>query len=315
MQTRSIGSLSVSVVGLGCNNFARKLDPDDSTAVVNAALAEGVNFFDTSDKYGYGDHPYSGSGKSEEFLGTALGSRRSEVIVATKFGLQMGDNEADQGGGADYVPRACEASLRRLGTDYIDLYQIHFPDPNTPIAETLGALNDLVTAGKVREIGCSNFTAEMLDEAATASSDGSLARFRSVQNEYSLLHRDLEPDVLPACERLDIAFLPYFPLASGLLTGKYLRGQQAPEGSRLTEWKPREHLNLEDETLARVEQLAKFAEAHGHTLLELAMSWLLARPMVASVIAGATSPAQVHGNAGSVGWELTAEDLAELDRL
>jgi aryl-alcohol dehydrogenase-like predicted oxidoreductase len=275
-----------------------------------------VNFFDTSDKYGYGDHPYSGSGKSEEFLGTALGSRRPEVIVATKFGLQMGDNEADQGAGADYVPRACEASLRRLGTDYIDLYQIHFPDPKTPIAETLGALNDLVTAGKVREIGCSNFTVEQLEEAAKASSDGSLARLLSVQNEYSLLHRDPEPDVLPACERLDIAFLPYFPLASGLLTGKYTRGEAAPEGSRLAFWnKPREHHNLDDDTLARVEQFAKFAEQHDHSLLELAMSWLLARPTVASVIAGATSPAQVHSNAASVGWDLTADDLAELDRL
>lgn len=315
MDSRAINSLSVSVVGLGCNNFARKLDQDASTEVVNAALEQGVTFFDTADKYGYGDHPYSGSGKSEEFLGVALGSRRTDVVVATKFGLQMTDDARDQGASAEYIPRACEASLRRLGTDYIDLYQIHFPDPNTPIEESLGALNDLVVAGKVREIGCSNFTLQQLDDAAEAGAKHDFVRFASVQNEYSLLHREPEVEVLPACERLGLSFLPYFPLASGLLTGKYSRGKDAPEGSRLAFWQPRDHLNLEDETLARVEAFDDFARERGHTLLELAMSWLLARQGVASVIAGATSPEQVRSNAGAATWQLTAEDLAELDRL
>ncbi|HSK97291.1 MAG TPA: aldo/keto reductase [Euzebyales bacterium] len=315
METRQIGDLSVSVVGIGCNNFGRKIDADASAAVVRAALDAGVTFFDTADRYGYGDRPFSGAGRSEEFLGAALAAHRSEAVIATKFGLAMGTDPDDSGGGAAYVRRACDASLRRLGTDYIDLYQIHYPDDSTPIDETLGALTELVQAGKVRVVGCSNFSASQLEEAMRASRDTQAARFDSVQNEYSLLHRDPEADVLPACEKHGVAFLPYFPLASGLLTGKYARGQEAPEGARLAFWQPRDHLNLDDATLERAERLSEFATARGHTPLELAMSWLLARPAVASVTAGATSPEQVRSNAAAIGWTLTREELTELDEL
>jgi aryl-alcohol dehydrogenase-like predicted oxidoreductase len=315
LNTRTIGTLTVSVVGLGCNNFGRRIDAAASTAVVNAALDVGVNFFDTADRYGYGELPFSGVGRSEEFLAKALGSRRSEVVIATKFGNPMSDDPADQGGKAEYVHRACEASLERLGTDYIDLYQIHRPDPETPIAETLGALSELVTAGKAREVGCSNFTAAQLAEAMRASADQPLVRFESVQNEYSLLHREPESEVLPACARHGIAFLPYFPLASGLLTGKYAKGAPAPSGTRLASWKPRGHLNLSDATLERVERLSEFATSRGHSLLELAMSWLAARPAVASVIAGATSPDQVRANTAAMSWTLSPEDVAAVGNL
>lgn len=315
MKTRRIGTLSVSVVGLGCNNFARTIDAAASATVVNAALDVGITFFDTADRYGYGDKPFSGVGRSEEFLSEALGSRRSDVVIATKFGNPMSDDPADSGARPEYVHRACEASLRRLGTDYIDLYQVHRPDPETPIAETLGALSELVAAGKVREVGCSNFTASQLADAMRASADHALVRFESVQNEYSLLHRAPGADVLPACEEHAIAFLPYFPLASGLLTGKYTRGAAAPAGTRLAFWQPRDHLNLDDTTLERVERLSEFATSRGHNLLELAMSWLAARPAVASVIAGATSPDQVRANAAAVDWPLSPVDLALLDTL
>ena len=301
METRMIGSLDVSVVGLGCNNFGRRVDAARTAAVVDAALDAGINFFDTADVYG--------GGQSEEFLGRALGRRRGEAIIATKFGNPM----EGQGGGASagYIAVAAEASLRRLGTDYIDLYQIHKPDPETPIAETLGALNDLVRAGKVREIGCSNFSVEQLREAEAAVSAGA-ARFVSVQNEYSLLKREPEQGVLAECTRMGMAFLPYFPLASGLLTGKYRRGQPAPEGSRLAGGNARQ---LTDHNLAIVEDLIQFAEARGHTILELAVSWLLARPAVASVIAGATQPEQVRANVAAAGWRLTDAELAEIDTI
>ena len=301
METRKIGSLDVSVVGLGCNNFGRRLDAAQSAVVVDAALDAGINFFDTADSYG--------GGQSEEFIGRALGPRRNAVVIATKFGSRM----EGQGSGASaaYVRQACEASLRRLGTDHIDLYQLHRPDPQVPIAETLGALDELVRAGKVREIGCSNFSAEQIREAEAAQAGG--ARFVSVQNEYSLLKRDAERDVLPECERAGIMFLPYFPLASGLLTGKYRRGQPAPSGSRLAGGGRADQLS--DQNLAIVEELIQFAEARGHTILELAVSWLLARPVVASVIAGATKPEQVHANAAAGQWRLTADELGEIDRI
>jgi aryl-alcohol dehydrogenase-like predicted oxidoreductase len=218
MELRSIGSLRVSVVGLGCNNFGMRIDAGATERVVAAALDAGINFFDTADIYG--------STKSEEFLGRALGRRRGEAIVATKFGMAVDDKR--RGAKPDYVRRAADDSLKRLGTDYIDLYQLHQPDADVPIADTLGAMNDLVTAGKVKEIGCSNFSAEQLDEAARATTPGA-ARFVSVQNEYSLLHREPEKSVLPACERLGMAFLPYFPLASGLLTGKLEPGKRRPQ--------------------------------------------------------------------------------------
>lgn len=300
MDTRRIGSLEVSVVGLGCNNFGRRLDSGATLAVVDAALDAGINFFDTADVYG--------GTKSEEFLGRALGQHRDEVVIATKFGAQL--DEQRKGASPEYVEQAVEDSLRRLRTDRIDLYQLHRPDPEVPIEDTLGALDELVRAGKVREIGCSNFSAAQL-RAAAARVGG--ARFVSVQNEYSLLHREAERDVLPECERLGIAFIPYFPLASGLLTGKYRKGQPAPEGSRLQS--RRGDSLLTDRNLAVVERLIEFSESRGHTILELAISWLLERPAVASVIAGATSPEQVRSNVAAAGWRLTEEELAEIDAI
>ena len=315
MDQRTIGSLNVSLVGLGCNNFARKIDQTASTAVVAAALDSGITLFDTADRYGAGEYAFSGEGRSEEFLGRALGAHREEVVVATKFGQPMGDDPADQGGGRDWVLRACEGSLRRLGTDYIDLYMLHFPDPDTPVAETLGALTELVEVGKVREIGWSNFTAGMLRESDAASSDNGYARCVAVENEYSLLRRGAEVDVLPVCQELGIKFLPYFPLASGLLTGRYERGKPPPEGSRLSLWTPREHFALTEETFDRVERLSQFAEARKRTVLDLAIAWLLANPLIPSVIAGATTPDQVRANAAAAQWTLTAAELEEVAAL
>lgn len=315
MDFRKIGSLEVSVAGLGCNNFARKLDQAASTDVVRAALESGVTFFDTADRYGYGDRPFSGAGRSEEFLGQALGSRRGDVAIATKFGLPMSDDPAEAGAGRDWVHRACERSLRRLGTDYIDLYMIHFPDPATPVEETLGALSELVQAGKVREIGCSNYTADLLREAEAISRDKGYARFVTVQNEYSLLRREAEEEVLPLVEEYGISFLPYFPLASGLLTGRYSKNQPPPPGSRLAMWTPRDHFALTDETLDRVELWSDFAAARGRTVLELAVAWLLSNPQVSSVIAGATSPDQVRSNAAATQWTLTPTEREEVAAL
>jgi aryl-alcohol dehydrogenase-like predicted oxidoreductase len=301
---RRIGSLAVSTVGLGCNNFGGRLDEHATARVVNAALDAGINFFDTADIYG-------GGGKSEEYLGRALGKRRAEVIVATKFGMRMDDDR--RGARPEYVRAAAEDSLRRLGTDYIDLYQLHTPDPDVPIAETLGAMNELVQAGKVREIGCSNFSAAQIREAEQTSRDRGFARFVSVQNEYSLLLRDPEAGVLAECERANVAFVPFFPLASGLLTGKYHLGQPAPEGTRLASG-PRA-VQLTDARLEIVEQLRAFAQSRGHTLLELAFSWLLARPVVASVIAGATKPEQVMSNVAAATWQLSNADLDAIDTI
>jgi len=302
MDLRPLGSLRVSVVGLGCNNFGMRIDDDATARVVSAALDAGINFFDTADIYG--------ATKSEEFLGRALKGRRQQAIVATKFGMAVDDRR--KGARPEYVRRACDDSLKRLATDYIDLYQLHQPDPSVPIADTLGALHDLVKAGKVKEIGCSNFSAEQLDEAARATTPGA-ASFISVQNEYSLLHREPENSVLPACERLGLAFLPYFPLASGLLTGKFDPEKGAPKDSRLSlSWTSR---FTSEKNVRIAEALKAFAAARKHTLLELAFSWLASRPQVASVIAGATSPEQVRANASAVNWTQTREDLAEIDRL
>lgn len=302
MDHRSIGSLRVSLVGLGCNNFGMRIDAAATERVVSAALEAGINFFDTADIYG--------ATKSEEFLGRALKGRRERAIVATKFGMAVDDQR--KGARPEYVRHACDDSLRRLGIDHIDLYQLHQPDPNVPIADTLGAMDDLVKAGKVREIGCSNFSAEQLDDAARATKPGA-ARFVSVQNEYSLLHREPEKSVLPACERLELAFLPYFPLASGLLTGKLEPGKPAPADSRLSlSWTSRFTTN---KNVSISEALKAFAAARDHTLLELAFSWLASRPEVASVIAGATSPEQVRANATAANWSLSREELAEIDRL
>jgi aryl-alcohol dehydrogenase-like predicted oxidoreductase len=304
MQTRRIGSLEVTIVGLGCNNFGMRLDAGATAEVVHAALDAGINFFDTADIYGK-------SGLSEEYLGRALGSRRSEIVLATKFGMKM--DEQRKGARPEYVRQAAEDSLRRLGTDVIDLYQLHQPDPEVPIAETLGALDELVRAGKVREIGCSNFSVEQLREAEAAARDRGTARFISVQNEYSLFQREPENGVLTECERLGQGFLPFFPLASGLLTGKYRKGQPVPEGTRLSGGR---YANLlSEENLTVVEGLIAFAESRGHTLLELAFSWLLARPAVSSVIAGATSPRQIAANAAAAGWQLTESELTEIEAI
>ncbi|HEU4587602.1 MAG TPA: aldo/keto reductase [Gemmatimonadales bacterium] len=292
----------MTIVGLGCNNFGGRLDEPASAAVIRAALDAGVNFFDTADIYG--------GTRSEEYLGRALKGRRRDVVIATKFGMKV--DEHRHGAKPAYVHQAAEDSLRRLGTDYIDLYQLHQPDPTVPIGDTLAALGELVRAGKVREIGCSNFSAAQIREAEAAVAQGA-PRFVSVQNEYSLLHREPEREVLPECRRLGLAFLPYFPLASGLLTGKYRRGQPAPAGARLSSGPARNRIT--DEKLAAVEALIQFAESRGHSVLELAISWLATRPAVASVIAGATSPGQVQANVAAAGWRLTDTDLAEVDAI
>lgn len=309
MDTRKIGDLNLTIVGIGCNNFGRRLDASGTDAVVHAAMEAGINLFDTAD--GYGD------GASEEYLGKALGSRRDEVIIATKFGSQIGDDPSRGGASPRWIERAIEDSLRRLGTDHIDLYQLHKPDENTPIEDTLEALDKLVSAGKVRQIGCSNFSEGQIEEALSTSRQRGLARFVSVQNEYSLLHREPEENgVTEACLRNGVALLPYFPLASGMLTGKYARGKEAPAGTRLAGMSAsRAERFANPRNFDRMEQLEAFAKERGHTILELAMSWLVAQPVVASVIAGATSPEQVQANADGAKWELLPEDLSEIDRL
>jgi len=302
MKTRRIGSLTVSTVGLGCNNFGMTIDERRSADVVHAALDASINFFDTADIYG--------STRSEEFLGKALAGRRNQAVIATKFGMRV---DASRQGGArpDYIRQSVEGSLKRLGTDRIDLYQLHTPDANVPIAETLAALQGLVKAGKVREIGCSNFSAEQL-QAANAAVKAGAARFISVQNQYSLLHREPEASVLPACEQLGLAFLPYFPLANGLLTGKYSKGVPPPSGTRMAmSWAA---AGLTDRNFAAVDALRGIAQRHGRTLLDLAVSWLLRQPPVASVIAGATSPDQIRANANAADWTISKDDLAQIDR-
>jgi aryl-alcohol dehydrogenase-like predicted oxidoreductase len=304
MERRSIGSLEVSVVGLGTNNFGMGMAADAVPAVVGAALESGIDFFDTSDSYG----------DSEERLGQALGRRRDEVVVATKFGSKVG-KDGTGGAAPGYLREAVERSLRQLGTDRIDLYQLHRPDPETPIADTLGVLGELVTAGKVREIGCSNFSAAQLREADAAVGPGG-AHFVSVQNYYNLLHRDEEEEVLPECRRLGLAYLPYFPLASGMLTGKYRRGEAPAAGTRLDRWGERAAGGtLTDRNFDVVEALTAWAADHGHTVLDLAFAWLLSRPEVASVIAGATSAAQVTANVAAGGWQLSEQEATEVDAL
>ncbi len=305
LPTRGIGSLQASVVGLGCNNFGGRIDEDRSREVVAACLDAGVSFFDTADVYG--------GTLSEEYLGRALGRRRQEVVVATKFGMQL-DAER-RGAAAGYVRRALEDSLRRLGTDHVDLYQLHAPDPDTPIAETLAALDEQVHAGKVREIGCSNFSADQLRQARQAASEGA-ARFVSVQNEYSILHRRPEDGVLAECQAEGLSFVPYYPLARGLLTGKYRRHRPPPPDSRLARAGAEQYERLvTDVNLGAVERLEALAAHHGRSAAELAIAWLLARPTVASVIAGATRPDQVRANVAAADWSLGAEELAGVDEI
>jgi aryl-alcohol dehydrogenase-like predicted oxidoreductase len=304
MDTRTIGSLTVSAVGLGCNNFGMRIERKESDAVVGAALDAGITLFDTADMYG--------GTKSEEYLGKALGRRRDEIVLATKFGAPF---EGHTGGATPaYVRTSLEESLQRLGTDHVDLYQLHYPDPTTPIAETLGTLGELVAEGKIREIGCSNFDGPMLEEAANAVKDGAPG-FVSVQNEYSLLHRDPEDEVLEFCDRTHTAFLPYFPLASGVLTGKYRPGTDPPEGTRMAAWSAFAKDQISGERLATVTALDELARSEGHTVLDLAFAWLLSRPAVASVIAGATSPEQVVANVAAGQWKPSEALLAQVDAI
>lgn len=298
----------MSVVGLGCNNFGGRIDADATDAVVGTALDEGITLFDTADVYG------GTPGRSEELLGRALGRRRHEAVVATKFGLDLqGANGPDWGarGSRRYVRTAVEASLRRLGTDWIDLYQLHTPDPLTPLEETLAALHELVVEGKVRYVGSSNLAGwQVVDADWTARTSG-LTPFVSAQNEYSLLDRSAEDELVPACEQVGVGLLPYFPLASGLLTGKYRRGEDAPGGTRLAS-RP-ERLAAAD--FDRIEAIGRFADERGLSMLDVAIGGLAAQPAVASVIAGATTPDQVRANVSAGCWQPTADDLAALDEV
>jgi aryl-alcohol dehydrogenase-like predicted oxidoreductase len=307
MRYRALGSsgLTVSVVGLGCNAFGARIDERQTRAVVDAAIDHGITLFDTADTYGFG--------ASEELLGRALGSRRDDVVVATKFGMDMEGRNGpswEARSSRRYVRRAVEASLRRLGTDHIDLYQLHQLDLVTPMSEVVEAMNELVDEGKVRYLGCSNFAAwEVADAHWTARSAG-LRPFVSAQNEYSLYNRVAEQELVPACERFGLGLLPYFPLAYGLLTGKYRRGETAPEGSRLGNESQAHRLRNAD--FDRVEALESYAAARGLDILTVALGGLAAQPAVASVIAGATRPEQVSSNVEAGLWEPTAEDLASL---
>jgi aryl-alcohol dehydrogenase-like predicted oxidoreductase len=304
VETRRIGSLEVSVVGLGCNNFGGRIDETATRRVVDAALDAGITFLDTADMYG--------ETKSEEFLGRILAGRRDRVVLATKFGGWRTDLGREGGAKPAYVRAAVHDSLRRLHTDRIDLYQLHTPDALTPIADTLGALDELVHAGKVRAIGCSNFSAEQLGEADAAVLPAA-ARFASVQNELNLLERADLLHAFPEAERLGLAYIPFFPLASGLLTGKVRRGEPAPAGTRIAGWaKDRADKVLTDATFDRLDHLTRFAQERGRSLLELAFGWLLSLSPVASVIAGATSVEQVRANVAGGTWRLDAADVAAL---
>ncbi|MGF1597970.1 MAG: aldo/keto reductase [Acidimicrobiales bacterium] len=306
MELRPLGQLQVSAVGLGCNNFGMTIDADRTRQVVDAAIDAGINYFDTAESYG--------KGLSEEYLGAALGSRRGDVVVATKWGHDSSLDQGERGGDPALIRARLEASLRRLGSDYVDHYQLHRPDPETPVEETLGCLAELRAEGKVREIGCTHFSAAQLDEVYAAGSAANLRPYPSVQNHYSLLTRDPEHDgVFDACRRHGIAFVPYFPLESGLLTGKYRLGEPRPGDSRLVRWGKRADAFIDDDKLATVDRLLAWAEGRDHTLLELAISWHTSDPLVASVIAGATRPEQVRANVEAAGWNLTPAERAEVD--
>jgi aryl-alcohol dehydrogenase-like predicted oxidoreductase len=309
MDYRTLGTsgLLVSAVGLGCNNFGIRCDLEQTRAVVNKALDLGITLFDTADSYGR-------RGGSETFLGQTLGSRRKEVVLATKFGTAMDDEGTRKGASRRYIMTAVEASLRRLQTDWIDLYQLHHPDPTVPIEETLRALDDLIRQGKVRHIGSSNFSGRQLIEADESARRADLHRFVSAQNEYSILRRAAEQDSIPAMAACGVGLLPYFPLASGLLTGKYRR-EDIPSGTRLATPRPHESAFLAAANWTLIEALDRYCRERGRSLLELAVSWLLSKPVVASVIAGATKPEQLEANAAAARWRLTADELTDIERL
>jgi aryl-alcohol dehydrogenase-like predicted oxidoreductase len=309
MDYRTLGTsgLLVSAVGLGCNNFGIRCDLEQTRAVVNKALDLGITLFDTADSYGR-------RGGSETLLGQVLGPRRKEIVLATKFGTAMDDEGTLKGASRRYIMTAVEASLRRLQTDWIDLYQLHHPDPAVPIEETLRALDDLIRQGKVRHIGSSNFSGRQLIEADETARRADLHRFVSAQNEYSILRRAAEQDAIPAMVACGVGLLPYFPLASGLLTGKYRR-EDIPPGTRLATPRPHESAFLAAANWTLIEALDRYCRERGRSLLELAVSWLLSKPVVASVIAGATKPEQLEANASAARWRLTADELTDIERL
>ena len=309
MQYRQLGStgLRVSTVGLGTNNFGFRMDEESSLRVAKFAVDQGINFFDTANSYG--------RGLSEERIGKALVGIRKDVIIATKVGIAMGDGTNDVGASRHHIMQQVEDSLRLLQTDYIDLYQIHRPDANTPIEETLRALDDLVRQGKVRYIGGSNYNGWQTAEAVLTSNALGLAQFVTMQPEYNMLNRSIETELLPFCDKYNIGILPFLPLASGFLTGKYLQGQEAPEGTRLAGNERAQQNTLTDKNFRILSGLSKFAEDSGHPMVELAIAWLLARPAVSSVIAGATKEEQITANVKASDWDLTESEMEELDTL
>jgi aryl-alcohol dehydrogenase-like predicted oxidoreductase len=303
----STSGLEASLVGLGCNNFGMKIDLAASRAVVTAALDAGITFFDTADMYG--------NGQSEDFIGQVLGPRRKDIVLATKFGgVAFHGKTGERWGTRAYIVGCLEASLRRLRTEWIDLYQMHYPDPTTPIEETLATLDELVRQGKVRTVGCSNFSGAQITEAAAQAQERRVVQLITAQNEWNLLNRRAERDVIPACERYGLGQLPYFPLASGMLTGKYRRGEAFAAGTRLATFAYFKGLATEG-NFSKIEALENFATKRGHTILELAVSWLAAQPCVVSVVAGATTPEQVRSNAAAADWQLSAAELAEINTL
>jgi aryl-alcohol dehydrogenase-like predicted oxidoreductase len=308
MEIRNLGGsgLRVSAVGLGCNNFGQRIDLEASRKVIHKAIDLGITLFDTADIY-------SGMGGSETVLGEVLGARRKDIVLATKFSKSMSEDGTKQGASRRYIMSAVEASLKRLKTDYIDLYQQHDYDPLTPIDETLRALDDLIRQGKVRYIGNSNFPAWRIAEAEHLARAMNVSHFVSCQDEYSLVVRDIEKDLLPCAQEYKLGLLPFFPLASGLLTGKYKRGEAAPDDTRFNKIPRLRDRYVTPRNEEIVEQLQAFAQTRGHTMLELAFSWLAGRPQVASVIAGATRVEQVEQNVKAVGWSLSADETAEID--
>jgi aryl-alcohol dehydrogenase-like predicted oxidoreductase len=307
MEYRNVGrsGLQVSVAGLGCNNFGMRIDKEQTSVVVQRALELGVTLFDTADIYG--------GTRSEEFLGAALGERRKNVVVATKFVGPVGEGPLNRGASRRHVFDAVEGSLRRLGTDWIDLYQIHFPDVTTPIEETLRALDDIVRQGKVRYIGCSNFSSWQMVEAQWTARTQHFTPLISSQNEYNLLDRRIERELVPACQEYGLGILPYFPLASGFLSGKYRQGEKPPEGTRIAAWGARGEEILSERNFAILSGLERFAEQRGRTVLDVAIGWLASHDYLPSVIAGATKPEQVEQNVKAAEWRLTPEEMAEVD--
>jgi aryl-alcohol dehydrogenase-like predicted oxidoreductase len=311
MEYRNLGGsgLQVSAVGLGCNNFGRRCDAAQTKAVIDAAVEQGITFFDTADIYGP-------RGMSEELMGPAIKPHRRNIVLATKFAAPMGEGPLWGGASRRYIFEAVDASLKRLDTDYIDLYQIHFPDRNTPIEETMRALDDVVRSGRARYIGCSNFDAWQVVEAQWIARTERLTPFVSAQNQYNLLDRSIEKELSHAAKKYGMGVLPYFPLANGFLTGKYRPGEAPPEGTRLAAMQGRgAERTLNDDNFEQLQRLEAFASERGHSMLELAIGWLASKPFVASVIAGATKPEQVQQNAAAGAWKLSREEMAEVDKI